>query len=93
MAHASHILVKSKGEATQLASNISKLKDFQKFARKKSTCPSSQKGGDLGWFRKGRMVKAFEDAVWDTPVATVSPPVKTQFGYHLIWVHERDEDQ
>jgi len=37
------------------------------------------------------MVKAFEDAVWDTPVATVSSPVKTQFGYHLIWVHERDE--
>ena len=39
-----------------------------------------------------RRVKAFEDAVWETPVATVSPPVKTQFGYHLIWVHERDED-
>ena len=58
-AHASHILVKSKGEATQLASNITKLKDFQKFARKKSTCPSSQKGGDLGWFRKGKQKRVW----------------------------------
>ena len=56
-AHASHILVKSKGEATQLSSNIKKLKDFQKIARKKSDCPSKQKGGDLGWFRKGQMVR------------------------------------
>ena len=59
-AHASHILVKSKGEATQLASNITKLKDFQKTARKKSDCPSSQRGGDLGWFRKGQMVREFD---------------------------------
>ena len=90
-AHASHILVKSKGEATQLADNIKKLKDFQKIARKKSDCPSSQKGGDLGWFRKGQMVREFEEAVWSTPLKTVSPPVKTQFGYPLIWVHEREE--
>ena len=46
-AHASHILVKSKGEATQLSSNIKKLKDFQKIARKKSDCPSKQKAGTL----------------------------------------------
>ena len=91
-AHASHILVKSKGEATQLASNIKKLKDVQKYARKKSDCPSSQKGGDLDWFRKGQMVPEFEEAVWETPLKTVSSPVKTQFGYHLIWVHERQED-
>lgn len=90
-AHASHILVKSKGEASQLASNISKLKDFQKYARKKSECPSRHKGGDLGWFRQGQMVSAFDQAVWSTPVKTVSLPIKTQFGYHLIWVHEREE--
>jgi len=91
-AWASHILVASKSEALQIRDKVSKLKDFQKMARKKSTCPSNQKGGDLGWFRKGRMVKAFEDAVWGTEMNTVSEPVKTQFGYHLIWVHERDEN-
>ena len=90
-AWASHILVESKSEAVQIKDKVSKLKDFQKLARKKSSCPSSQKGGDLGWFRQGRMVKPFEDVVWSAPLKTVSDPVKTEFGYHLIWVHERDE--
>ncbi|MEC7097081.1 MAG: peptidylprolyl isomerase [Candidatus Thermoplasmatota archaeon] len=91
-AWASHILVNSKSEAIQLKQKISKLKEFQKLARKKSTCPSSQKGGDLGWFRKGMMVREFDNAVWSIPLATTSEPVKSQFGYHLIWVHEREED-
>ena len=59
-AHASHILVASKSEAVQISEKIGKLKDFEKLARKKSTCPSSQRGGDLGWFRKGNMVREFE---------------------------------
>ena len=81
-AWASHILVKSKSEAIQIREKVSKLKDFQKMARKKSTCPSSQKGGDLGWFRKGMMVREFDDAVWDIPISETSSPIKTQFGYH-----------
>ena len=91
-AWASHILVNSKSEAIQIKQKISKLKEFQKFARKKSTCPSSQKGGDLGWFRKGMMVREFDNAVWTIPLSTTSEPVKSQFGYHLIWVHEGEED-
>lgn len=91
-AWASHILVDSKSEALQIREKVGKLKDFQKMARKKSTCPSSQKGGDLGWFRKGTMVEEFQETVWTVPLKTVSTPVKTKFGYHLIWVHERDED-
>jgi peptidyl-prolyl cis-trans isomerase C len=90
-AWASHILVESKSEAIQLKQKISKLKDFQKAARKKSTCPSRQKGGDLGWFRHGQMVPEFDVAVWETPLQQTSDPVKTKFGYHLIWVHEREE--
>lgn len=90
-AWASHILVESKSEAIQLRQKISKLKDFQKAARKKSTCPSRQKGGDLGWFRQGQMVPEFDVAVWKTPLQQTSDPVKTKFGYHLIWVHEREE--
>ena len=90
-AWASHILVNSKSEAIQLKQKISKLKEFQKLARKKSTCPSSQKGGDLGWFRKGMMVREFDEAVWSIPLSTTSNPIKSQFGYHLIWVHEREE--
>ena len=91
-AWASHILVDSKYEAIQIKQKISKLKEFQKLARKKSTCPSSQKGGDLGWFRKGMMVREFDEAVWSIPLSTTSEPIKSQFGYHLIWVHEREEN-
>lgn len=90
-AHASHILLKSKGEAKQLAANLSNLKAFQRAARKKSMCPSARRGGDLGWFESGRMVPAFEDAVWEQPLKGVGEPVKTEMGYHLIWVHERRE--
>ena len=91
-AWASHILVNSKSEAIQIRDKVGKLKDFQKMARKKSTCPSSQKGGDLGWFRKGMMVREFDEAVWKIPIASTSEPIKTQFVYHLIWVHERDAE-
>ena len=73
-AWASHILVDSKSEAIQIKQKISELKEFQKLARKKSTCPSSQKGGDLGWFRKGMMVREFDDAVWSIPLSTTSEP-------------------
>ena len=45
----------------------------------------------IGGVAKGQMVREFEEAVWSTPLKTVSAPVKTQFGYHLIWVHEREE--
>jgi peptidyl-prolyl cis-trans isomerase C len=90
-AWASHILVESKSEAVQLKQKIGKLKDFEKIARKKSSCPSSQKGGDLGWFRQGQMVPEFDAAVWQTPLKETSDPVKTKFGYHLIWVHERED--
>ena len=91
-AWASHILVNSKSEAIQIRQKIFKLKEFQKLARKKSTCPSAQKGGDLGWFRKGMMVREFDDAVWSIPLASTSEPVKSQFGYHLIWGQEREEN-
>ena len=73
-AHASHILVQSKSEAIQIKNQITKLKDFEKLARKKSQCPSRQKGGDLGWFRSGQMVRQFDDAVWKLPLKTVFRP-------------------
>jgi peptidyl-prolyl cis-trans isomerase C len=47
-------------------------------------CPSGKKGGDLGEFRKGQMVKPFDDAVFKGPLLSVQGPVKTQFGFHLI---------
>jgi len=51
---------------------------------------SKDQGGELGWFGKGRMVAEFEDAAFKLQPGQVSEPVKTQFGYHLIKVEERD---
>jgi peptidyl-prolyl cis-trans isomerase C len=53
-------------------------------AKKYSLCPSAKKGGDLGEFRRGDMVKAFENVVFKQEILTVHGPIKTQFGFHLI---------
>ncbi|VVB57168.1 Foldase protein PrsA [uncultured archaeon] len=83
---ASHILVSSEAEAVSLTKKLAAGSKFEDLARQFSKCPSSAKGGDLGFFGKGMMVKEFEAAAFSLPVGQVSPPVKTQFGYHLIKV-------
>ena len=83
---ANHILVPTENEAIVLKSRIHCFADFQEYAREYSKCPSGQNGGDLGSFSRGQMVPAFEDAAFDGPIGKVIGPVRTQFGYHLIWV-------
>ena len=70
---------------------------FAELAKANSDCPSSAKGGDLGKFGPGQMVKEFDEAAFALPVGKVSDPVKTQFGYHLIlttakFPAEKDKD-
>jgi peptidyl-prolyl cis-trans isomerase C len=81
---ASHILVPSKQDAEALKALIDSGRSFEELARASSQCPSGQEGGDLGWFRKGMMVKPFEDAAFALNEGEVSGAVQTQFGYHLI---------
>ncbi len=92
---ASHILVSIQGddsaaarsEAAGIIAKIKQGEDFAELAKKHSQDPGSgQKGGDLGWFGKGRMVKPFEDACYKAPINQIVGPVKTQFGYHIIKV-------
>ena len=85
-ASACHILVKTKKEAEQILQKLEKGGDFYKLAKQYSTCPSGKKGGDLGEFRKGDMVPAFDRAVFNGPLLKVQGPIKTQFGFHLIKV-------
>jgi len=84
IASARHILVKTQGEAEKLKKRIKAGEDFAKLAKKYSQCPSGKKGGDLGEFRPGQMVKAFDQVVFKKPILEIHGPVKTQFGYHLI---------
>ncbi|WP_274620400.1 peptidylprolyl isomerase PpiC [Colwellia maritima] len=83
-AAAVHILVKTEQEALVLKEKLDKGADFAQLAKKFSICPSKKKGGDLGEFRRGQMVKAFDDVVFKKELLKVHGPVKTKFGYHLI---------
>ncbi len=83
---AKHILVDHEHEAQDLVKKLeAKEKTFEELAQSFSKCPSGKSGGDLGSFGKGQMVKPFEDATFELEVGSVSAPVKTQFGYHLIY--------
>lgn len=83
-AAAIHILVNTEKQAAELKAQLDNGADFAKLARKFSTCPSKKKGGDLGEFSKGQMVKAFDDVVFKKELLKVHGPIKTKFGYHLI---------
>jgi len=84
VACALHILVKTDKQANEIKAQLDNGADFAKLARKFSLCPSKKKGGDLGEFRPGQMVKAFDNVVFKKAILTVHGPVKTKFGYHLI---------
>jgi parvulin-like peptidyl-prolyl isomerase len=90
-ASARHILVASEKECADLKQQIAGGADFAELAAKHSKCPSGKRGGELGTFGKGQMVKEFEDVVFTAPVSEVQGPVKTDFGYHLIEVTARSE--
>ncbi|ADN09721.1 peptidylprolyl isomerase [Sulfurimonas autotrophica] len=94
--HARHILVKAEDEAKKIIAQLKslsgeKLKEkFIELAKKESTGPSGPKGGDLGYFSKGQMVPAFNDKVFSMKKGEVTlKPVKTQFGYHVIYVEDK----
>jgi peptidyl-prolyl cis-trans isomerase C len=81
---ASHILVEQEFECQDLQRKLEAGESFEKLAQDFSKCPSGKRGGALGEFGRGQMVKPFEDAAFGLEPGKVSGPVKTQFGYHLI---------
>ena len=104
---ASHILIKTdtsdpnadveqiKADALaktqRLLKEIKEGADFAALAKDNSGCPSASKGGDLGMFGKGQMVKPFEDAAGELAIGQVSDVVETRFGYHIIKLTGRTE--
>ena len=89
---AKHILTDSEEKCNSILESITTgEKEFETAAKEFSTCPSGAKGGDLGEFGRGQMVKEFEDAAFAAEIGHVVGPVKTQFGYHLIKVEKKNE--
>ena len=90
---ASHILVEDEEAMKKVQADLDGGMSFDEAARKHSTCPSKEQGGDLGFFSKGQMVKEFSDAAFAMKVGEVTKePVKTQFGFHLIKLVEKKEE-
>ena len=94
--HARHILVKTETKANELIAELKKYSGgalqgkFVELAKKESTGPSGPKGGDLGYFPQGQMVPEFNDAVFSMSVGTITTsPVKSQFGYHIIFLEDK----
>jgi peptidyl-prolyl cis-trans isomerase C len=102
---ASHILIKVAPDADaekkaaaaekieRIQARLDKGGDFAALARENSEGPSASKGGDLGYFKRGTMVKPFEDAAFALEINQVSGRVETMFGYHLIKVYDKKPEQ
>ena len=98
--HARHILIGTaktddektkadkKAKADKLKEQLDKGADFATLAKANSDCPSKEMGGDLGKFRKGQMLKPFEDAAFGQATNVIGSVVETDFGYHVIQVLE-----
>jgi parvulin-like peptidyl-prolyl isomerase len=81
--HCAHILVRTEKEANKVLERLKKEK-FSKIAKELSLCPSKKRGGDLGTFGRGQMVKEFEKVAFKLQKGQISTIVKTKFGYHII---------
>lgn len=93
---ASHILVRASGDdktdlkkINDIYNQLMKGADFATVAKEKSDDGSKTQGGDLGWFGRGQMVKEFNDASFNGKIGVIQKPIKTQFGYHIIKVFDR----
>ena len=82
--HCAHILVKTEKEVNSVLERLKKGEKFSAIAKDVSLCPSKKRGGDLGTFGRGQMVKEFEKAAFTLDKGQISGIVKTQFGYHII---------
>ncbi|MEW6043633.1 MAG: peptidylprolyl isomerase [Thermoproteota archaeon] len=80
-----HILVEKQSQALAVLERLKKGEKFAELAKQLSLdTGSGKRGGDLGYFGRGRMVKQFEAAAFKLSVGEISEPIKTEFGYHII---------
>ncbi|MDD9901756.1 MAG: peptidylprolyl isomerase [Alphaproteobacteria bacterium] len=89
-AHARHILLSTEAEAKKVIEDLGKGKDFVELAKKRSTGPSAQNGGDLGYFTEEDMVPEFSKAAFNLKAGEYTKaPIKSQFGWHVIKLEDK----
>jgi foldase protein PrsA len=88
---ASHILVADEATAKEVKEKLDAGEDFAELAKEYSTDGSAESGGDLGFFGEGSMVAEFEEAAFSLEVDEISEPVKTEHGYHIIKVTDKQD--
>jgi peptidyl-prolyl cis-trans isomerase C len=86
---ASHILVPTEEDADAVLVELSNGRNFEDLARTRSIDPTSEIGGDIGYFTKNRLVPEFEEVCFNMQIGEISGIVKTKFGYHIIKLTER----
>ncbi len=86
---ARHILVSTIRDANMILKKLEEGANFTALAKTYSKCPSKKRGGDLGYFERGKMAKPFEEAAFSLEKDETSGPVRTQFGYHIIRVMKK----
>lgn len=90
---ARHILVETQEQAQAIKAELDGGADFVTLAQERSTGPSGPDGGDLGWFTSGQMVGPFADAAFGAEKGQVTDPVRTKFGWHVILVEDKRDQQ
>jgi parvulin-like peptidyl-prolyl isomerase len=84
---------KTEAEAKQkidrISAELKKGTDFADIAKRLSEDPSAQDGGEMSWFARGRMVQTFEDTAFNLAPGQISEPIKTEFGYYILKLHEK----
>ncbi len=87
----SHILLRTRTEAVEVMAELEKGASFEETARAKSVDPTAQNGGDIGYFPRGQLIPAFENACAKLQVNGTVGPVRTELGYHIIKLTDRKE--
>jgi len=91
--HLFNILVETEEEANTVLEELNSGKDFSEVAKEKSTGPSADKGGDLGYISKGSIIPEIEEVIFSLEINTISDVVKSDYGFHILKISDKKPEE